>query len=59
MIVDSLPYLPAVFNPAATVENRTAMAAQMRDLMNQGGAAYQKRSEAAIKKWSPGQRMLS
>jgi len=49
VIVDALPYLPAVFNPAATVENSKAMAEQIRAAMAKGGADYEKQSEAAIK----------
>ena len=49
VIVDALPYLPAVFNPAATVENSKAMAEQMRAGMAAGGANFEKQSEAAVK----------
>lgn len=49
VIVDSLPYLPAAYNPAATVENSAAMAALMRDALAKGGEDYQKRAEASMK----------
>ncbi len=49
VIVDSLPFLPAVFNPAATVENSSAMAEQMRKGMPAGGEQYLKGAEASIK----------
>lgn len=49
VIVDALPYLPAVFNPAATVENSKAMAERMRAGMAKGGRNYLKQSEAGIK----------
>ncbi len=49
VIVDSLPFLPAVYNPAATVENSTAMAEQMRKAMSSGGEQYVKGTEASVK----------
>ncbi len=47
VIVDSVPYLPAVYNPAATIENTRPMAEQIRAGMAIGGEAYLKHARAA------------
>jgi pimeloyl-ACP methyl ester carboxylesterase len=49
VIVDALPYLPAVYNPKATAENMKGMAEQMRAGMAKGGPAFEKQSETALK----------
>lgn len=48
--VDGAPFLPALINPAATVENATPMAAAMRDQMTANSAAFGDN----IKKFSAG-----
>ena len=49
VIVDALPFLPAVINPAATAESSAGMAVQLRDATAAGGDAYEKRADAGIK----------
>lgn len=49
VIVDSLPFLPAAFDPAATAGSMKAAAEQARDGMAAGGPAFLSRSEAAVK----------
>lgn len=49
VIVDALPFLPAVYNPAATVDNTRAMAEQMKAGMSSSDAAFERNSAAAVK----------
>jgi N-formylmaleamate deformylase len=49
VIVDSLPFLPAAFNPDATIETMKPMAEQMRAGMAAGGPQFLAQSEAAVK----------
>lgn len=49
VIVDSLPFLPAVYNPLATPENSKPMAEQMRTGMSANKEAFLKQSEMAAK----------
>ncbi len=49
VIVDSLPFLPAVYNPAATAEGSKPMAEQMRAGMAAGKEAFLKQSEVSVK----------
>ena len=49
VIVDSLPFLPAVYNPAATPESSKPMAEQMRAGMAAGKEAFLKQSEVSVK----------
>ncbi len=49
VIVDAVPFLPAVFNPAATADNTRPMAGQMRAGMSVGGEAFLQQSAAAVK----------
>lgn len=49
VIVDALPFLPAVFQPGATAESEKTTAERMRAAMSKGGAAFEKQSEAGIR----------
>ncbi len=54
VILDAVPFLPAVFNPTATAESTKPMAEQMRTGMAAGGEAFLKQSAAAVKKMVAG-----
>ncbi len=49
VIVDSLPFLPAVFNPSATSETMKPMAEQMRAATSVGGAQFVQNSAMSVK----------
>lgn len=49
VIVNSLPFLPAVFTPGATADSMRPMAEQMRDGMSKSGDMYEKNAEMSIR----------